>query len=105
MKTKTLSAIFAFATLTTLAGSAVAGAHEGYYRAFYGKSDTVATADQAAHSSPSSNPEGGHAAYQRAIGGGTVGSKNVAELKAQVAVTASAGPDASAIYQAAFGSS
>ena len=41
MKTKTLSAIFTFATLTAIAGSAVAGPHDGYYQAFYGsKSDS-----------------------------------------------------------------
>lgn len=104
MKTKTLSAALTFAALTAIAGSAFADAHDGYYRAFYGKSDTsTEMAGKAAYGTPSGNPWSGHQAYQRAFGGDVTPAIPV-EVKDKAAFGTASGPDGNAIYHSAFGS-
>ena len=76
MKTKTLSAIFTFATLTAIAGSAVAGPHDGYSQAFYD-------------------------AYQRTLGEGTA-SPALVETKGKAAYGTTSGPDGNANYHSIF---
>lgn len=109
MKTRTFSAIFTFATLTVIAGSALAGAHDGYNQAFYGKSSDNATemAGKAAYGTPSGNPWSGHEAYQRAFGGdGAAFPSPVAlvETKGRAAYGTTSGPDGNEIYDRAVGS-
>ena len=102
MKTKTLSAIFTFATLTVIAGSAVAGPHDGYYQAFYGMSDKpTEMAGKAAYGTPSGNSWSGHDAYQRTLGEGTA-SPALVETKGKAAYGTTSGPDGNANYRSIF---
>ncbi len=103
MKTKTLSAIFTFATLTAIAGSAVAGPHDGYYQAFYGsKSDSSSEmAGKAAYGTPSGNAWSGHDAYQRTLGERTA-SPALVETKGKAAYGTTSGPDGNANYHSIF---
>jgi hypothetical protein len=104
MKTKTLAVTFTFAALTAIAGSAFAGAHDGYYRAFYGMPDiSPEITGKAAYGTPSGNPWSGHEAYQRAFGGDGTSAAPV-EIKGKAAFGAVSGPDGHALYQSAFGS-
>lgn len=105
MKTKTFSAALTFAALTVIAGSAFADAHDGYYRAFYGKSDTATEmAGKAAYGTPSGNPWSGHQAYQSALGGGDATPAASVEMKGKAAFGSASGTDGNAIYHSAFGS-
>lgn len=106
MKTKTLAAVFTFAALAAIAGSAVADAHDTYYQAFYGQSVNAAPemAGKAAYGTPSGNPWSGHEVYQRALGGGAATPATPDETKGKAAFGTPSGPDGHAIYQSAFGS-
>jgi hypothetical protein len=107
MKTRTLSAVFTFAALTAIAGSAVAGAHDGYNNAFYGtKSDNASEmAGKAAYGTPSGDAWSGHEAYKRGTGGGTGAPLASAEVMGKAAYGSTSGPDGNAIYRRALGSS
>ena len=103
MKTKTLASVIAFASLTSIAGFASAGAHDGYQRAFLGYETQANTiVGKAAYGTPSGNPWSGHEAYQMSLGGdnGAVSAK--VETLGKAAFGESTGPDGHAIYRAAL---
>lgn len=117
MKTRILSAAFTFATLAAIAGPAVAGPHDGYNDAFYGKADTASEmAGKAAFGtpSPSGNAWSGHEAYQRTLAGSPLPTlaRTPTEVMGKAAYgtmsgrdAISSGPDGNAIYRRAFGNS
>ncbi len=103
MKTKTLASIIAIASLSAIAGTASAGAHDGYQRAFLAyETQTNTVVGKAAFGSPSGNAWSGHEAYQRALGSdnGTAPAKG--ESLGKAAFGSSSGIDGHAIYRAAF---
>ena len=103
MKTKTLASIIAFASLTSVAGLATAGAHDGYQRAFLGyeaQSNTVV--GKAAFGTPSDNAWSGHEAYQRALGSDNGSTPAKVDAMGKAAFGTSTGPDGHAIYRAAL---
>jgi len=103
MKTKNLCAVISFATLSAIAGSAVAGAHDGYYHAFYGQSDTAREmVGKAAYGTPSGNAWNGHEAYQRALGGGDASPATHVEIMGKAAYGTTSGPDGNANYRRSF---
>ena len=109
MKARTLSAVFTFAALTAIAGSAVADAHDGYKHAFYGTTSDNSSemAGKAAYGAPSGNAWSGHEAYQSAFVGraaSTVAAAPV-DVMGKAAYGTTSGPDGNAIYRTAFGSS
>lgn len=103
MKTKTVSAVIAFASLTALSGAASAGAHDGYYQAFYGHADsTVQATGKAAYGTPSGSTWSGHEAYRRAFGNDSSSGAPV-DTMGKAAFGAASGPDGNAIYHRVFG--
>lgn len=108
MKTKILSAVITFAALSTIASSAIAGAHDGYNRAFYGtkSSDTMTEmAGKAAYGAPSGNPWSGQEAYQHAFTGSIASPRSQPETMGKATYGSSSGPDGNAIYHRALGGS
>lgn len=103
MKTKTISAVITFAALTAIAGTASAGAHDGYYRVFASDTNlTVQAAGKAAYGTPSGSAWDGHEAYRRTLGSDSIGGSS-ADTMGKAAFGTASGPDGHAIYHGVFG--
>jgi hypothetical protein len=102
MKTTLIASLVAIASLSA-AGSAVAGAHDGYQRAFLGyETQTNTVVGKAAFGTPSDNAWSGHEAYQRALGSDNGSAPAKVDVMGKAAFGTSTGPDGHAAYRAAF---
>lgn len=102
MKTTLIASLVAIASLSAT-GAAVAGAHDGYQRAFLGyeaQSNTVV--GKAAFGTPSDNAWSGHEAYQRSLGSDNGSTPAKVDIMGKAAFGTSTGPDGHAAYRAAF---
>ena len=102
MKTTLIVSLVAIASLSA-AGSAVAGAPDGYQRAFLGyESQTNTVVGKAAFGTPSDNAWSGHEAYQRSLGSDNGSAPAKVDIMGKAAFGTSTGPDGHAAYRAAF---
>ncbi len=86
------------------AGSAVAGAHDGYQRAFLGyETQTNTVVGKAAFGTPTGNAWSGHEAYQRSLGSDNCSTQAKVDIMGKAAFGTDTGPDGHAAYRASFG--